>query len=49
MILEVMRPQIAAGSKGVPTAYGEILYRAWRDNSPEVGKNHNDVSIEVNQ
>jgi hypothetical protein len=30
-MLEVMKPQIAAGSKGVPTAYGEVLFRAWKD------------------
>ena len=30
-MLEVMKPQIAAGSKGVPTAYGEILFRAWKE------------------
>lgn len=49
MILEVMRPQIAAGSKGVPSAYGEILYRAWKDNSSNQSKNDVDVTLEVNR
>ena len=36
-ILEVMKPQIAAGSKGVPTAYGEVLFRAWKDTAAAAG------------
>jgi Condensin II non structural maintenance of chromosomes subunit len=36
-MLEVMKPQIAAGSKGVPTAYGEVLFRAWKDTAAGAG------------
>lgn len=47
MILEVMKPQIAAGSRGVSVAYGEILFRVWKDISSE-RKGDEAVSIEVN-
>ena len=47
MILEVMKPQIAAGSRGVSVAYGEILFRVWKDVSSE-RKGDEAVSIEVN-
>lgn len=48
MILEVMKPQIAAGSRGVPAAYGEILFRVWKD-SAAGDKNNGAVSSEVSQ
>lgn len=44
MILEVMKPQIAAGSRGVPPAYGEVLFRAWRETP---GEGEGAVSLEV--
>ena len=44
MILEVMKPQIAAGSRGVPSAYGEVLFRSWKE-TPSEGDGT--VSLEV--
>lgn len=32
-----MRPQIAAGMKGVASAYGEVIYRAWKDSEAVPG------------
>jgi Condensin II non structural maintenance of chromosomes subunit len=46
MIMEVMKPQIAAGSRGVSVAYGEILFRVWKDFSVD-RKGDEAVSIEV--
>lgn len=46
MIMEVMKPQIAAGSRGVSVAYGEILFRVWKDFSVD-RKGDETVSIEV--
>lgn len=31
LIVSVMKPQIAAGMKGVASAYGAVIYRAWKD------------------
>ena len=39
-----MKPQIAAGSKGVPTAYGEILFRAWKEIAGGAKSNETDTS-----
>ena len=54
MILEVIKPQIAIGTKSVSAAYGEILYRAWKENQGESkpvdsvpGEYENPVSREV--
>ena len=46
MIMEVMKPQIAAGSRGVPAAYGEVLFRVWKDSSAADDSNEA-VSTEV--
>jgi hypothetical protein len=32
-----MKPQIAIGSKGVAAAYGEVLFRAWKDTPTSEG------------
>ena len=41
-----MKPQIAAGSRGVPAAYGEVLFRVWKDSSVADDSNEA-VSTEV--
>lgn len=43
-MLGVMKPQIAAGSKGVPTAYGEILFRAWKETAGGAKRNETDTT-----
>jgi len=38
-IISVMKPNIASGIKGVASAYGDVIYRAWKDSgerAPEV-------------
>ena len=44
-----MKPQIAAGSKGVPTAYGEILFRAWKETVGGAKSNETDTTEVSNQ
>jgi hypothetical protein len=31
LIVGVMKPQIATGTRGVASAYGDVLFRAWKD------------------
>lgn len=38
-----MKPQIATASRSVTTAYGEILFRAWKE--VPAPKNDEDISV----